>query len=108
MVKTLSRIILCNIYISFLPPLATGILKGYDQLLNLVLDNTVEYMRGKPVAMTTGMPITITLWTDPDDQFKILDETRKLGLVVCRGTAVVLLCPADTMEAIPNPFIQET
>lgn len=69
---------------------ATGTLKGYDQLLNLVLDNTVEHMR------------------DPDDQFKILDETRKLGLVVCRGTAVVLLCPADTMEAIPNPFIQET
>lgn len=25
---------------------ASGILKGYDQLLNLVLDNTVEYLRG--------------------------------------------------------------
>ena len=34
-------------------PLATGILKGYDQLLNLVLDNTVEYMRGKLVTMVT-------------------------------------------------------
>ena len=33
----------------FLSPLATGILKGYDQLLNLVLDNTIEYMRGKLV-----------------------------------------------------------
>ncbi len=24
----------------------TGVLKGYDQLLNLVLDETVEYLRG--------------------------------------------------------------
>ena len=24
-----------------------GVLKGYDQLLNLVLDETIEYMRGK-------------------------------------------------------------
>lgn len=27
---------------------AAGILKGYDPLLNIVLDNTVEYLRGKP------------------------------------------------------------
>ena len=26
---------------------STGILKGYDQLVNLVLDNTVEYLRGE-------------------------------------------------------------
>ena len=26
----------------------TGVLKGYDQLLNLVLDETVEYLRGEP------------------------------------------------------------
>lgn len=25
-----------------------GVLKGYDQLLNLVLDETVEYARGAP------------------------------------------------------------
>ena len=25
---------------------AAGILKGYDPLLNIVLDNTVEYLRG--------------------------------------------------------------
>lgn len=25
----------------------TGVLKGYDQLLNLVLDDAVEYLRGK-------------------------------------------------------------
>lgn len=27
---------------------ASGILKGFDQLLNLVLDNTIEYLRGGP------------------------------------------------------------
>ena len=25
---------------------ATGVLKGYDALLNIVLDNTTEYLRG--------------------------------------------------------------
>jgi U6 snRNA-associated Sm-like protein LSm7 len=67
---------------------AAGILKGYDPLLNLVLDNTVEYLR------------------DPED-YKLADETRSLGLVVCRGTSVVLICPMDGMEAIQNPFIQQ-
>jgi len=68
---------------------ASGILKGFDQLLNLVLDGTTEYLR------------------DPDDPFKLTEDTRNLGLVVCRGTSVVLICPADGMEAITNPFIQD-
>uniref|UniRef100_A0A3Q0RDV1 U6 snRNA-associated Sm-like protein LSm7 n=1 Tax=Amphilophus citrinellus TaxID=61819 RepID=A0A3Q0RDV1_AMPCI len=67
---------------------ASGVLKGFDPLLNLVLDGTIEYMR------------------DPDDQLKLTEDTRQLGLVVCRGTSVVLICPQDGMEAIPNPFIQ--
>uniref|UniRef100_A0AAY4DS88 U6 snRNA-associated Sm-like protein LSm7 n=1 Tax=Denticeps clupeoides TaxID=299321 RepID=A0AAY4DS88_9TELE len=68
---------------------ASGVLKGFDPLLNLVLDGTIEYMR------------------DPDDQYKLTEDTRQLGLVVCRGTSVVLICPQDGMEAIPNPFIQQ-
>eukprot|EP00058_Branchiostoma_floridae_P007242 XP_002592730.1 hypothetical protein BRAFLDRAFT_118403 [Branchiostoma floridae] len=68
---------------------ASGVLKGYDPLLNLVLDNTTEYQR------------------DPDDPFKLTEDTRQLGLVVCRGTSVVLICPQDGMEAIPNPFVQQ-
>lgn len=44
---------------------------------------------------------------DPDDQMKLTEDTRQLGLVVCRGTSVVLICPQDGMEAIPNPFIQQ-
>ncbi|KAJ9685745.1 hypothetical protein PVL29_017687 [Vitis rotundifolia] len=43
----------------------TGTLKGYDQLLNLVLDEAVEFLR------------------DPDDPQKTTDQTRRLGLIVC-------------------------
>ncbi|VEN59179.1 unnamed protein product [Callosobruchus maculatus] len=68
---------------------ASGVLKGYDPLLNLVLDNTSEYLR------------------DPDDPYKLTDDTRELGLVVCRGTSVVLICPMDGMESIQNPFITQ-
>uniref|UniRef100_A0A182QZG3 U6 snRNA-associated Sm-like protein LSm7 n=1 Tax=Anopheles farauti TaxID=69004 RepID=A0A182QZG3_9DIPT len=67
---------------------AAGVLKGYDPLLNLVLDNTIEFLR------------------DPDD-YKLADDTRHLGLVVCRGTSVVLICPQDGMESIQNPFIAQ-
>ena len=48
----------------------SGTLKGYDQLLNLVLDNLEE-------EATTTSP------------------ARKLGLVVLRGTSLVVLSPAD-------------
>ncbi|XP_019880404.1 U6 snRNA-associated Sm-like protein LSm7 [Aethina tumida] len=68
---------------------ASGILKGYDPLLNLVLDNTIEYLR------------------DPDDAYKLTEDTRELGLVVCRGTSVVLICPMDGMESIQNPFVSQ-
>lgn len=38
---------------------------------------------------------------------RLTDDRRSLGLVVCRGTAVVLICPSDGMEQIPNPFLQQ-
>ncbi|WCJ18962.1 U6 snRNA-associated Sm-like protein LSm7 [Euphorbia peplus] len=66
----------------------TGTLKGYDQLLNLVLDEAVEYLR------------------DADDPLKTTDQTRQLGLIVCRGTAVMLVSPTDGTDEIANPFIQ--
>ena len=49
----------------------------------------------------------LSLFTEPDDPFKTTDETRSLGLVVCRGNTVVLICPADSMEPIANPFVQQ-
>ena len=64
---------------------ASGILKGFDPLLNLVLDGTMEYMR------------------DPDDQYKLTEDTRQLGLVVCRGTSVVLICSQMARRPSPTP-----
>lgn len=46
-------------------------------------------------------------YVDPDDPYKLNQDTRMLGLVVCRGTSVVLICPVDGMESIQNPFIQQ-
>mmetsp|Transcript_54709 Transcript_54709/g.111689 ORF Transcript_54709/g.111689 Transcript_54709/m.111689 type:complete len:98 (-) Transcript_54709:231-524(-) len=66
-----------------------GRLKGFDTLVNLVLDECIEYMR------------------DADDPYKLTEETRSLGLLVCRGTAVTLVCPCDGMVEIANPFVQE-
>lgn len=61
----------------------TGVLKGYDDILNLVLDETQE----APREGSQG------------------SETRPLGLTVCRGTCVMLVAPADGLEAIANPFV---
>jgi len=47
-----------------------GILKGFDKLDNLVLDDCTEFLR------------------DPEDPTRTTDKTRKLGLVVARGTQV--------------------
>jgi small nuclear ribonucleoprotein (snRNP)-like protein len=65
-----------------------GVLKGFDTLVNLVLDDCVEFLR------------------DPEDPYKIGSGTRKLGLVVCRGSAVMCLYPTDGAAEIPNPFAQ--
>jgi len=53
-----------------------------------VLDNATEFLR------------------DPDDPFKLTEDSRVLGLVVCRGTGVVVISPVDGHEQIANPFIQ--
>ena len=43
--------------------------------------------------------------TDPDDMERITDKTRKLGLVVVRGTQVSLVSPQEGVEEIANPFL---
>ncbi|KXT08851.1 hypothetical protein AC579_1484 [Pseudocercospora musae] len=62
----------------------TGTLKGYDQLMNLVLDNVKETTR--------------------DEEGNT--STRNLGLLVARGTLLVLISPVDGSEEIANPFVQ--
>lgn len=42
---------------------------------------------------------------DPADPEKTTDKTRRLGLVVIRGTQVSLVSPQDGMEEIANPFV---
>jgi U6 snRNA-associated Sm-like protein LSm7 len=64
-----------------------GALKGYDQLVNLVLDESVESLR------------------DPSDPYKTTGATRTLGLVICRGVQVCLISPVDGSEEIANPFV---
>ncbi|KAH7176686.1 hypothetical protein EDB81DRAFT_47466 [Dactylonectria macrodidyma] len=61
-----------------------GTLKGYDALMNLVLDDVHEVVR--------------------DEEGN--DSTRSLGLVVVRGTLLVLISPVDGSEEIANPFVQ--
>ncbi|RDW92608.1 small nuclear ribonucleoprotein [Coleophoma crateriformis] len=61
-----------------------GTLKGYDALMNLVLDDVQEVLR--------------------DDEGN--QSSRPLGLVVARGTLLVLVSPVDGSEEIANPFVQ--
>ncbi|KAF2202496.1 U6 snRNA-associated Sm-like protein LSm7 [Delitschia confertaspora ATCC 74209] len=63
----------------------TGTLKGYDQLMNLVLDECLEHLQDPETGAT---------------------ETRPLGLVVARGTLLVVISPVDGSKSIPNPFLQ--
>eukprot|EP01025_Chloroclados_australasicus_P007208 TRINITY_DN12302_c0_g1_i1.p4 TRINITY_DN12302_c0_g1~~TRINITY_DN12302_c0_g1_i1.p4 ORF type:complete len:106 (+),score=13.03 TRINITY_DN12302_c0_g1_i1:368-685(+) len=65
-----------------------GVLKGYDQLLNLVIDECKEFL------------------PDPDDPTLVTDQSRNLGLIVARGTAVTVVVPKDGTQEIENPFMQ--
>lgn len=61
-----------------------GILKGYDPLLNLVIDDSVEYLR---------------------DSESENEATRKLGRVVCRGPTVTSISPMEGFEVLDHsPF----
>lgn len=78
-----------------------GVLKGFDQLVNIVLDNCVESMHGASARARfffvasgggararAGAPTALPPPADPDDPYRLTDKTRKLGLVVCRGLQV--------------------
>ena len=64
----------------------SGVLKGCDRLINLVLDDSIEHLRS------------------PDDPDALTGETRNVGLVVARGTSVIFVSPEDGASEIPNPF----
>lgn len=82
-----------------------GTLKGYDQLMNLVLDNVKETTRGIskpcPTSQNFGRVMLMHLTDDEGNT-----STRSLGLLVARGTLLVLISPVDGSEEIENPFLQ--
>ena len=84
-----------------------GILRGYDELVNLVLDDADEFLRGEKqvnylfFSMNHSHP---PFSKDPQDPNRTTDKSRKLGLVVVRGTQVSLVSPEEGMEEIANPF----
>jgi len=47
------------------------------------------------------------LFLDPNDNFRLTDKLRPLGLVVCRGTGIILISPVEGTEEIANPFLQQ-
>ncbi len=77
-----------------------GILKGFDQMMNVVLENCVEYLR---LVIHTSCMMTMAtsaadaqqkqapatncdvIIRDPADPTILTDKTRHLGLVVCKG-----------------------
>ncbi|CBK20435.2 uncharacterized protein [Blastocystis hominis] len=63
-----------------------GILKGFDSLMNIVLDEAVEYMR------------------ELDDPYELNGEQRTLGMVICRGTTIMTVNPVEGMTEIQNPY----
>lgn len=77
-----------DVHVDWFALAVVGTLRGSDPLVNLVLEDTVEYLR------------------DPRDLSLLTDQTRALGLVVCRGTQVSFVCPVDGSEEIENPFVQ--
>lgn len=66
--------------------LVVGVLKGYDQLMNLVLDEAVEYVK------------------DANEEIS-KDKTRPLGFTVIRGNVLVSLSPVEGSETI---YMQNT
>jgi len=67
--------------------------------MNLVLDDVEENLRGELQTPT----VLLLICQDPEDG-SLLDQTRKLGLVVCRGPTIVLISPTEGVEEIENPF----
>lgn len=62
--------------------IVTGTLKGYDQLMNLVLEDAEETLKPE---VETG---------------SVSQVTRQLGLTVIRGTILISLSPVDGSEVL--------
>ncbi|CCF73491.1 U6 snRNA-associated Sm-like protein LSm7 [Babesia microti strain RI] len=65
-----------------------GLLKGFDVMSNLVLDEAEEFK------------------CESESFYSFDEESRPLGLVVARGTSVALIFSDDGTVPIDNPFIE--
>ena len=69
--------------------------------MNLVLDEVKEALTGiREINIHTLASLTTA---DEDGNIRY----RKLGLIVARGTLLVVISPVDGSEEIANPFLQE-
>ena len=78
-------------------PTVTGILKGYDQLLNLVLDDVTEELQRESCFSPQDISVDPASVPEP--------HIRSLGLAVLRGPTITVLNPVDGLEEIANPFL---
>jgi small nuclear ribonucleoprotein (snRNP)-like protein len=81
--------------------------------MNLVLDNVEEVTRGMfrkgnhgLLRMPRNHPLQLNNKTNISSDEEGNTSTRKLGLLVARGTLLVLISPVDGSEEIENPFVQ--
>ena len=90
-----------------------GVLKGFDQLQNIVLAEAIEYMRGesgerrrpRACAVLHGdQRFSPFFPADPDDPDCTTERTRPLGIVVCRGPTIMAVAPEEAYAEIANPF----
>ena len=70
--------------------------------MNLVLDDVKELLRGMVDASFCPFLSVCQLIHSLDDEGN--KSTRSLGLIVARGTLLVLISPLDGSEQIANPF----
>ena len=61
-------------------------LKGFDQLLNVVLEDATEMLR------------------NPLNPAVLSGETRELGTLIARGPTIAIVSPEEGMEQIASPF----
>lgn len=79
----------------------TGVLTGFDQLMNLVLENVEETITGTLNFFLIPNSFILTAAEDAPA------KKRNFGRVVVRGTSLLTLGPFDGSEEIDNPFVQE-
>jgi small nuclear ribonucleoprotein (snRNP)-like protein len=86
-----------------MPPLSalhpvTGTLKGYDQLLNLVLDDVEEEVTGT-LLVSPSLPLDDQAADTSSRASSVpVKRTRTLGLTVLRGPTIVLISPVNGSE----------